>query len=106
MDKEQADNLRTVLGEDGTIRFGVRTKNTPQNVAIHESFKRFCEQECNNDYTLGLKFLMDAIESDFKYEALSERLNYMKTEIDELRTTVMYLKKNQKESVKDDEGAF
>lgn len=85
MDKEQADNIRNVLGDDGTIRFGIKTKNTPENLAIHDAFKKFCEQECNNDYTLGLKFLLDAIASDYKYESLSERINYLKAELDDLK---------------------
>ncbi len=88
MDKEQADNIRNVLGDDGSIRFGIKTKNTPENIAIHDAFKKFCEQECNNDYTLGLKFLLDAIASDYKYESLSERINYLKVELDELKIKV------------------
>jgi hypothetical protein len=105
MDKEQADNVRNVLGEDGTIRFGVKTKNTPENVAIHENFKRFCEQECNNDYTLGLKFLLNAIASDYKYESLSERITYLKTELDELRIEIENSKKNFKKK-DEDRNAF
>lgn len=96
VDRQQADTVRAVLGEEGTVRFGIKAKNTPENIAIHEAFKSFCEKECNNDYTLGLKYLLESMQTDFKYESLSERLMYIREELDELKTKVDALSRDTK----------
>lgn len=85
MDKDQADKIRLILGEDGTVGFSIRTQNIPERVAVLEDFRLLCHNEFRNDYTLGIKFLMHAFKSDFKYESLNERINYLKEEIDDLK---------------------
>ena len=88
MERNVADDLRESLGDKGFIRFGIKAQNTESNSQVHEAFKEFCKTEANNDYTLGLKYLLQAYQEDYKYSTLRDLIMSLKMEIDELRTKV------------------
>lgn len=85
-DKELNKVLRESFGEEGTIRFSIKANNTSTNEAIHEEFKNFCEIECDNNYTMGLKLLLDYKKDDYKFELLYETIKKLNIEIEELKS--------------------
>ena len=58
------------MNVEGTIRFSIKTFDTEENEAIHSGFKEFCKIECDNNYTLGLKRLLEHYEHQNHIEAL------------------------------------
>ena len=83
-----ADNIRAVLGKDGFIRTIITAKNTEDNVNVHRAFLAFCKAEFNDDYTTGLKVLLQAYEEDFKYASLRDLIVQLRTEVDELKIKI------------------
>jgi hypothetical protein len=84
---EIAKELR-VLPVEGKIRFTISADNTEDNSRVHEAFKSFAASECGNNYTLALKTLLHAMESDFKYESLWDSMKVLQQEVADLRVKV------------------
>jgi len=59
---EKSINLRK-LSDEGYIGLTIRAWDTEYNESIHKAFKDFCKEEYRNDYTLGLKALLDAYDT-------------------------------------------
>lgn len=97
MDRAVADGLRASFGEEGIIRFSIRAKNTEQNAQIHAAFREFCKNETNDDYTLGLKVLLQYYQDDYKYATLRDLIMTLKMEIDELRAKIETAKPQDKD---------
>lgn len=87
--------------DDGKIWFTIRANNTPENILIHKAFKDFAKIECDNNYTLGLRVLMEYRQADFKYESLYAQIQQLQAEVKELK-----LKLEPKKEKKEDEGTF
>ena len=88
----------------GFIRFSIKATDTKENEIVHKAFKEFCKFESDDNYTLGLKRLLEIADGDAKFEAVWE---HMKT----LEDRVLSLEEKLKEPVKkenkeEDEGVF
>lgn len=87
----------------GFIRFSIKTENTEANIAIHDEFKDFCRCESDNNYTIGLKMLMNNWKEDVKTALLMDKIEYLESQIDFLKDLV----ENKKEEVEsEDNGTF
>lgn len=62
------------LAEKGFVRFSIRAEDTEENKAVHLAFKDFCRAECDNNYTIGLRVLLQYYERDFKFEMLWDKI--------------------------------
>jgi len=85
-EKESLDTSLRKLKVDGVIRFSIKANNSPENESIHNAFKEFCKVECDDNYTMGIKRLLEAYESDFKYEMLYNELMELKADLAELKS--------------------
>ena len=46
----------------------IKCKRNDQNEEVIDSFKKFCELETDNDYTQGLKRLLEHYQASFLFE--------------------------------------
>lgn len=95
------EEVRGDFMDDGKVWFTVRANNTPENVAIHAAFKNYSKIECDNNYTLGLRTLMEYKQADYKYEMLYAEIAQLKQKFQELSAKIEPKKKEMKE-----EGTF
>ena len=86
------------LNVPGFIRFSIKAKDTEGNQRVHDMFREFCKVEVDDNYTLGLKKLLEYYAEDYKFESLHLMIEELKAEIDELRTKI--------DKKKDDTGLF
>lgn len=100
--KEQIEEVKGDFMDDGKIWFTIRANNTPENKAVHDSFKLFSKIECDNNFTQGLRALLEYRQSDYKYESLYALHQQLKQEVAELRSKIEPKKVEKKE----DEGTF
>ena len=83
-DNESLDTSLRKLNVDGMIRFSIKANNSEENENIHTAFKAFCKAECDDNYTLGLKRLLENYETDYKYEMLFNEIMEVKADLAEL----------------------
>ena len=95
-------NLRDISNE-GFIFLGIKAKDTEDNQKTHAAFREFCKTETDNNYTQGLRKLMEYYQSDFKYEMIYHQINDINTTLLDLKTSVVGLQNTPK---KDDSGTF
>jgi len=69
----------------GFTRFSIKATDTPQNQAIHDGFKEFCKIESNDDYTQGLKRLLEHYQTFNMFEMMMERIVALEAEVDQLK---------------------
>ena len=55
--------------------FKVCHPNDEEHNRIAEVFREFCRRETQNNYLMGIKKLLEAYSTDWKYETLSQRQN-------------------------------
>jgi hypothetical protein len=79
----------TGIAEKGYVRFSIKAEDSPYNVSVHSAFKEFCSVECDNNYTLGLKKLLEHYERDAHYEALWDGLSALRQEVEDLKLKVV-----------------
>ena len=72
------------MGIPGFVRFTVRATDNESNRHIHDAFKKFCELECDNNYTFGLRKLLEEYEEDAKIEMLWEQISLLQARVSEL----------------------
>jgi len=80
-------NVEEVNGDfmdNGKIWFTIRANNTPENIVIHNAFKEYSKIECDNNYTLGLRTLLEFKQADYKYESLYAQIQELKAKVKEL----------------------
>ena len=77
-------NIRK-LSDDGYIWFTIRAEDSEYNESIHSAFKGFCKEETRNDYTLGLKQLLEGYNVSRQVGALWGAFNNLEKEVVELR---------------------
>jgi len=80
----------------GFIRFSIKAEDTEQNQDVHNNFKEFCRIETDNNYTLGLKKLLDTYSGDTKFEILYQEIQTLKNDIELLK-----VKPKEKEEVEE-----
>jgi hypothetical protein len=98
------DGLRDIA--KGTVRFSIKADDTLENLQVHSAFKEFCRIETDNNYTQGIRKLMEYFQSDYKYEMIVEKIGTMCAVSDDLRASIIELKETPKEEVKEEEGSF
>ena len=81
------------------IGFNIKALETPENMAVHVAFREFCKAETDNNYTMGIRKLLESYETDWKYAMLSEALNELKTELFELKAKPVEKKKDEKKEM-------
>ena len=67
-------NLRK-LSDDGYIGLTIRAWDTEYNESIHKAFRDFCKEEYRNDYTLGLKSLIESYNMSHQFGGLWKAIN-------------------------------
>lgn len=82
--KDEDMNLQD-LNVPGFIRFSIKAKDTVENHSVHTSFKDFCRVETDDNYTLGLRKLLEYYQGDFKYEVLHQEIEDLKLELIQLK---------------------
>jgi len=103
VDKIETDvkemNLRDIA--QGYIRFSIKAEDTLENMQVHAAFKEFCRVETDNNYTLGVRKLMEYYQGDFKIELLYNKLEELNAMLADLRGSVVELQKKPKEEEED-----
>jgi len=92
--------LRT-SGIPGFTRFSIKAEDTEENIATHAGFKSFCEHETANNFTLGLRKLLENWQGNSQTDMLWEMIKEIKEEILFLKQEI-----NQKDDKKKEEVAF
>ena len=100
--KEQIEEVKGDFMDDGKIWFTIRANNTAENKAVHDGFKMYSKIECDNNFTQGLRTLLEYRQTDFKYESLFGMIQALKQEVAELKAKIEPKKVEKKE----DEGTF
>lgn len=90
------DKLREISWE-GFIGFTVKAKDNESNLETHTKFREFCKETSDGNYTLGLKYLLDTIDNDYKYQMLYESILDLQEEVAELKTVKTEEKKQPQE---------
>ena len=83
---------------DGFIRFNIKADDTEENQKVHEAFKEFCKLETDNNYTQGLRKLLEYYQGDFKYEMLYDRLDEQALLLQELKESVIQKQQRKEEN--------
>jgi len=94
------ESLRDIA--PGTIRFSIKAEDTKENEGVHAAFKEFCKVETDNNYTQGLRKLLEYYQNDFKYEMIYDKLEDQSITLEDLRGSIVELQKKPKEE-KDEE---
>lgn len=102
MEEKNGVNLKD-LNAEGFIRFSIKAKDTNENESVHKSFKEFCKLETDDNYTLGLRKLLEYYQGDFKYEALYQEIEDLRLEIAKIKEQLSAPSEPEKEK---DTGAF
>jgi len=82
---------------DGCIGFTVKAKDTDCNQQTHNRFRSFCNDNTEGNYTLGLKQLLEIVDSDYKYQSLFEMIMDLQDEIAIIKTKLEDKKTEKKE---------
>ncbi len=118
VDIKNEDPVKTSLEEDGLrsiakgiIRFSIKADDTLENLQVHSAFKNFCRAETDNNYTQGLRKLLEYYQSDYKIEMIYNILDNQSTVLEDLRGSIVDLTTVKKEdkpkdSEDEDNGAF
>ena len=92
---------------DGSIRFSIRADDTEENQKVHDAFKEFCKVETDNNYTQGLRKLLEYYQGDFKIEMLHNVQQEHAVSLADLKGSIIELaKKKESPRVEDDSDAF
>ena len=75
----------------------IKSKKNDSNEAIINGFRSFCEIETNNDYTQGLKRLLEYYEIDSKYEMFARKFVEIEEKIAILEASLSKPKKKETE---------
>jgi len=94
------DGLRDIA--PGTVRFSIKADDTLENMQVHAAFKDFCRVETDNNYTQGLKKLLEYYQSDYKIEMIYSAINEQNATLADLKASVVDLQKKPK--VEDEES--
>lgn len=88
------DGLRGMA--KGTVRFSIKADDTLENFHVHETFREFCRIECDNNYTQGLRKLLEYWEMEAKTSVIYEAISKHGMDIEELKTAIAELSKSKK----------
>jgi hypothetical protein len=88
--------------------FTIKADDTQENKNVHKAFKDFCKIETDNNYTLGLRKLLEYYQGDFKIEMLHTEITNQNNAIADLKGSIIDLSNKAKKvaSEDDDSDAF
>jgi hypothetical protein len=72
------------LSENGFVRFSIKARDTPENIAVHDAFREFARVECDNDFTIALRALLKNYSIDYRFEVMWEHINSLREEVNAL----------------------
>jgi len=99
-------NLRD-FSNNGKIGFRITADDTVENQQTHDAFKGFCKVETDNNYTQGLRKLLEYYQGDFKIEMLHNVQQEQAVTLADLKGSIVELAKKRKAPVdEEDTGAF
>lgn len=81
MDEEETTTTRDKVMKMATINFSI-TK-CPQKV--YEEFVMFCQSETNDNYSMGLKMLIELYKTNAKENHIFNKLEELESEIEQLK---------------------
>jgi len=96
------DGLREIA--KGTIRFSIKADDTLENLQVHSAFKSFCQIETDNNYTLGIRKLLEYYESDAKIGTIFNLLQEQSVALQDLTSSVVEMQKQKKSNKEEDES--
>lgn len=91
-----AENLREADFE-GHIGFSIKAENNDVNQVVHDGFKEFCKYETQDNYTLGLKLLLETWEQFYKLTSIIDAVKELEVRLEALENP------KKKEEKKDDD---
>lgn len=94
--EEMNSALRQMTEGKKTIRFSIKCDDTAENQAVHDAFKEFARTECDNNYTMAIRKMLEALQEDWKYESLSIRISNLESATPSAKATEV----KEKEDVK------
>lgn len=71
---------------DGFTGLTIKAKDTKENEDVHIMFKDFCKEQTKDDYTLGLKVLLEYFIADGKYTAIWKAINRIEEKLETINT--------------------
>lgn len=66
------------MDDDIRMSFKISYNGTKQNKDIHARFQRFCLEQTDNSYILGIDKLLNAYDTDWKYESLFAEIKHLR----------------------------
>ena len=104
--KMSDDNLRSIA--QGTVRFSIKADDTLENMQVHAAFKDFCRVETDNNYTQGIRKLLEYYQSDAKIETIFNLIQEQKVALQDLTASVVEVQSasKNKDEVKEESDAF
>jgi len=104
----EKDGLRDIA--KGTIRFSIKAEDTLENLQVHCAFKNFCQVETDNNYTLGIRKLLEYYEADAKVNTIFTMLQDQSVALQDLASSVVEMQKpkvsKEEEEESEDDGSF
>lgn len=97
------------LSDEGFIKFTIRAEDNEYNESIHKAFRDFCYHQTRNDYTKGLKFLLEQYDVMRQIGMLWGAIDVIEGRLDKLKDDgpVKVSPELKKEIAKEEErGAF
>lgn len=91
---------------EGYIRFNIKAEDTEENQQTHDAFKEFCKVETDNNYTLGLRKLLEYYQGDFKYELMNDKLNEQIIALQDLKGSFVSFTTKSEAPNKEEKGLF
>ena len=73
----------------------IKSEPTPENKHIYDTFRNFCKLETKNDYTLGLKRLLEHKQLDWKEAMMYDLIRNLEERL--ARLEAQPVKENKKE---------
>jgi hypothetical protein len=80
----------------GFIRFSIKAEDTVESREVHEQFKEYCKIECDNNYTLGLKSLLNYVKEDVKAMMLYDLIDGLNARVAVLEADKIVPKEEKK----------
>lgn len=92
------------MSDEGHIRFNIKAPDTEENQRVHDAFKEFCKVETDNNYTVGLRKLLEYYQGDFKYEMILDKIQEQAMVLADVKSSIVELQGKKKEP--DQDGLF
>ena len=87
--------LREMDIDNKFIRFSIKADDTEENQKVHDAFKEFCKVECDDNYTQGLRKLLEYYQEDFKFTSIWDRIGMLSGEVEQLKIKLAEPQKKQ-----------